>query len=67
MISQNSCLRVKFQGIWPTNTVLLSTTEMVEGFVQYNECIAAGNGKILEISDTSEYIKEWYKGPVYLR
>ena len=34
--------------------------------VTSNECIA-GNGKILEISDTSEYIKEWCKGSVSLR
>ena len=27
----------------------------------------AGNGKILERSDTSEYMEEWYKGSVSLR
>ena len=34
--------------------------------VTSNECIA-DTGKILEISDTSEYIKGWYKGSVSLR
>ena len=30
-----------------------------------NACIA-GNGSIPKRSDTSEYIKEWFKGSVYL-
>ena len=30
------------------------------------ECIA-GNGYILERNDTSEYMKDWYKGSVSLR
>ena len=34
--------------------------------VTSNECIA-GNGWIPERSDTSEYIKEWYKGLVDLK
>ena len=33
--------------------------------VTSNECIA-DTGKILKISDTSEYIKGWYKGSVSL-
>ena len=34
--------------------------------VTSNECIT-GNGQILERSDTSESIKEWYKGSVSLQ
>ena len=48
----------------------VSLDVIIKYYVTYNvtsnECIA-GNGYIPKRNDTSEYIKEWYKGSVSLQ